>query len=92
MGVITVERNPSQAWLERLGVFAWPVWSHPAATFPWSYDRQEICYFLEGEVVVVPEGEVEGVMMGPGDLVIFPAGMTCTWKILQPVRKHYSFG
>ncbi|NET86216.1 MAG: cupin domain-containing protein, partial [Moorea sp. SIO1F2] len=27
-----------------------------------------------------------------GDLVTFPAGMSCTWKILSNVRKHYQFG
>ena len=27
-----------------------------------------------------------------GDLVTFPAGMSCTWKILKPVEQHYSFG
>ena len=28
----------------------------------------------------------------PSDFVTFPAGMTCTWKILKGVRKHYSIG
>ncbi|WP_293047736.1 cupin domain-containing protein [Moorena sp. SIO1F2] len=25
-------------------------------------------------------------------MVTFPAGMSCTWKILSNVRKHYQFG
>lgn len=29
---------------------------------------------------------------GAGDLVVFPRGMSCTWKISTAVRKHYSFG
>ena len=29
--------------------------------------------------------------MGKGDLVTFPAGMSCTWEIRRPVRKHYRF-
>jgi hypothetical protein len=28
----------------------------------------------------------------PSDLVTFPAGMSCTWEIRTPVRKHYTFG
>jgi hypothetical protein len=31
------------------------------------------------------------VAVGAGDLVVFPAGMSCTWKVLVPVRKHYDF-
>ena len=27
----------------------------------------------------------------PGDLVRFPKGMSCTWKVTQPIRKHYNF-
>ncbi len=87
---ITVESNPDQARLESLGVFSWPTWSKEASEFPWSYDAQETCYFLEGDVVVTPEGG-EPVKMGKGDLVIFPAGMSCTWEILADVNKHYQF-
>ena len=39
---------------------------------------------------VVPE-EGEPVEMGKGDLVTFPKGMNCTWKIRKNVRKHYTF-
>ncbi|HEY9661852.1 MAG TPA: cupin domain-containing protein, partial [Allocoleopsis sp.] len=62
-----------------------------ASTFPWTYDEQETCYFLEGEVMVTPTGG-QPVSMGKGDLVTFPAGMSCTWEILKDVRKHYCFG
>ncbi|MFA7711695.1 MAG: cupin domain-containing protein, partial [Candidatus Neomarinimicrobiota bacterium] len=51
----------------------------------------EICYFLEGEVEVVPESG-QPVKIKKGDLVTFPQGLTCTWKISKPVRKHYRFG
>jgi uncharacterized cupin superfamily protein len=30
--------------------------------------------------------------MGEGDLVIFPAGLSCTWEIREDVEKHYDFG
>jgi uncharacterized cupin superfamily protein len=32
------------------------------------------------------------VEVGQGDLVTFPQGMSCTWKIRKDVRKHYRFG
>jgi uncharacterized cupin superfamily protein len=41
-------------------------------------------------VVVTPDGG-EPVRMGAGDLVTFPAGMSCTWEVRAAVRKHYTF-
>ena len=91
MAEIKVERNPSRERLEELGVFDWPIWEKEESQFPWSYDVSETCYFLEGEVEVTPEGG-EPVHVGKGDLVTFPQGMRCVWKITKAVKKHYSFG
>lgn len=87
---IEIERNPPQARLEALEVRHWPIWTKEVSTFPWTYDCEETCYFLEGEVIVTPTGG-EPVAIGEGDLVIFPAGMSCTWEIRRAVKKHYSF-
>ena len=87
---IIKQSNPEGQLLERLAGFTWPIWSKEASTFPWTYDSEETCYFLEGDVVVTPQGGAP-VRMGAGDLVTFPAGMTCTWEIRHPVRKHYTF-
>ena len=46
---------------------------------------------LIAEIEVTPEGG-DAVKAGKGDLVTFPAGMACTWKVLGDVRKHYRFG
>ena len=91
MAEIRVERDPSENRLEELGVKEWPIWTKEISEFPWSYDEPETCYFLEGDVVVTPD-EGEPVEIGKGDLVTFPAGMSCTWNVRQPVRKHYIFG
>ena len=91
MAEIKVERNPSRERLEELGVFGWPIWEKEESEFPWTYDVSETCYFLEGEVEVTPEGG-EPVHVGKGDLVTFPQGMRCVWKITKAVKKHYSFG
>jgi uncharacterized cupin superfamily protein len=88
MAEIKVERHPPEARLKELGVRTWPIWTKEVSEFPWTYDTQEICYFLEGEVEVIPEGG-EPVRVGQGDLVTFPAGLSCTWKVTKPVRKHY---
>ncbi len=91
MAEIVVRRAPGRRELHDLGVFHWPVWSKEISEFPWTYGTSEICYFLDGEAVVTPEGG-EPVCVGKGDLVIFPVGMSCTWHVHRPVRKHYRCG
>lgn len=86
---IQVEQ-PSPERLQQLGISQWPIWTKEASEFPWTYDEQETCYFLEGEVIVTPTGG-QPVPMGKGNLVTFPAGMSCTWNILKDVKKHYRF-
>lgn len=87
---IKIEHQPSQELLHQLGVFKWEIWQKEVSIFPWTYDTQETCYFLEGDVVVTPDGG-QPVQMGKGDLVTFPSGMSCTWEIRSDVKKHYSF-
>jgi uncharacterized cupin superfamily protein len=87
---IKIEHQPRQERLNELGVSKWEIWKKEVSTFPWTYDSQETCYFLEGNVVVTPNGG-QPVQMGKGDLVIFPAGMSCIWEITRDVEKHYYF-
>jgi len=61
-----------------------PIWEKEPSTFPWHYDEQETCLILEGEVEVQAGG--------PGDYVVFPQGLDCTWTVKQALRKHYKFG
>jgi hypothetical protein len=86
---VLVEK-PTSEKLEALGALSWPIWTKEISTFDWFYDEKEICYFLEGEVIVkTPNGEVA---FGKGDLVMFPQGLKCVWNIKKAVRKHYKFG
>ena len=87
---LQMQHQDHEKRLEELGVSDWPIWTKEASEFPWSYDAQETCYFLEGDVIVTPDGE-EPVNMGKGDLVTFPKGMSCTWNIGKDVKKHYQF-
>ncbi len=85
---ITVQR-PSPAQIADLS--REPTWSAEISVFDWHYDTPETCLLLEGEVrVTTPEGEA--VEFGAGDLVTFPQGLSCTWDVRRPVRKHYRFG
>jgi len=76
--------------LKKRGVFSWPIWKKEISRFDWKYDSIEECYFLEGKVVVETQ-DGKKVNFGKGDYVSFPKGLSCTWDIKQPVRKHYRF-
>lgn len=68
-----------------------PTWSKEESVFPWHYDEPETCYLLAGDVrVTTTEGQV--VEFGAGDMVTFPAGVSCTWEVRKPVHKHFRFG
>ena len=83
-----IVRKPSEE--ERRAMEACPIWEKEASEFPWHYGESETCLILEGEVdVETADGTAS---FGPGDLVVFPEGLDCTWKIKQPIRKHYKFG
>jgi uncharacterized cupin superfamily protein len=88
--MIKVEK-PSEEKLAALKARSWPIWEKEVSEFPWEYDEKEICYLLEGEVTVTPN-DGPPVRFGKGDLVVFPEGMKCRWKITKAVRKHYKFG
>jgi hypothetical protein len=83
--------QPSDAELEALGVFDWPIWEKGESRFPWTYGEKEVCYLVQGRVTVEPE-DGEAVTFGAGDLVTFPRGMNCTWDIHEAVKKHYQLG
>ncbi|MCB2181245.1 MAG: cupin domain-containing protein [Desulfobulbaceae bacterium] len=74
-----------------MGIKNWPIWTCEVSEFPWTYDAKETCLILEGEVIVTPD-DGQGVSIKAGDLVTFPAGMSCHWKVTKPIRKHYQFG
>lgn len=86
-------RKATKEEIEKLGVKSWPIWTYdPEArppAFDWHYDSREICYIIEGEVTVEAEGQK--ITFGPGDIVEFPSGLDCVWKVDKAVRKHYKF-
>ncbi len=86
------KERPRREDLERMGINGWPIWEKEVPEFEWHYDERETCYILESRVRVEPRGGGEPVEFGPGDLVTFPEGLDCTWKVRQPVRKHYRPG
>ncbi len=90
MTAIKVIQNPDEALLDKMGVYEWPVWEKEVSCFPWTYESRETCYILDGEAVVSPDGG-DPVTIRAGEIVIFPSGMSCSWDVRSPVRKHYCF-
>ena len=70
---------------------SWGIWSRGVSEFPWSYEDTETCYILAGKAEVTSSDRKEKAAFGKGDYVIFPKGLKCTWKIIEPIKKHYKF-
>lgn len=70
---------------------SWPVWEKEPSQFDWEYGEEETCYILEGSATVTSE-DGQSITFGPGDWVVFDAGLKCTWKIDQAMKKHYKLG
>ena len=79
----------SEMELTTLNVYSWPIWSCEVSEFPWTYSDKESCYILEGKVIVTTDHEEVTIELG--DFSIFPKGLSCHWRVLKPIRKHYSF-
>lgn len=86
---IKIEK-PDDRDLKERNVTSWPIWEKEVSQFDWHYDDTEECYLLDGMVVVETDDGTK-VEFGKGDFVTFPKGLSCTWDIKAPVRKHYNF-
>ena len=83
---ITVKKPSAQ---EREKMLTLPTWGCEASEFDWFYEQEETCLLTEGEVTVTHKGG--SVSFGAGDMVTFPEGLSCVWKVTKAVRKHYIF-
>ncbi len=91
MNIITVEHHVTPAKLDVLFVEDWPIWSKDITEFEWTYEQKETCYIVEGKAIITTE-DGESLTIESGDMVFFPQGLKCVWKIIEPVEKHYKLG
>src|SRR5580698_4410573 len=62
------------------------LWDCTAGKFKWSYDLDELVHVIEGAVIVTgPDGISK--TLGPGDVALFPRGVTVHWHVEHYVRK-----
>ena len=73
------------------GITSWPVWEKGISEFDWNYDSPETCYIIEGRAEVTTS-DGKSVEFGKGDMVVFPQGLDCKWRITSPVKKYYNLG
>ncbi len=74
---------------DKVDTRGWNQWGCEPSTFNWEYNEDETAYVFEGKVIVkTPTEEVE---VRGGELVQFPKGLKCTWKVIEPIRKVYTF-
>jgi hypothetical protein len=83
-------KKPTEDDLKKLNVDSWGTWSSDVSEFDWEYDTSERCYILKGKVIVTTNDGKE-VEINKGDLVLFPKGLKCRWKVVAPIRKLYRF-
>lgn len=74
---------------KNLGVDHWARWECEPSVFDWYYDMQETAYVFSGRVIVITDAQ--RIEIGPGMLVSFPKGLSCTWDVREAIRKAYAF-
>ncbi|MCK5076822.1 MAG: cupin domain-containing protein [Calditrichia bacterium] len=84
------KKRPDENEVKSMNIKSWPIWEKEVSEFDWHYDNAEQFYVLEGKVQVI-YGNEQIIEFGTGDLVTFPAGTSCRWKVIEPIRKHYTF-
>jgi len=74
---------------EKAELMQQPTWTCGVSEFDWYYDSEETCLLITGEITVTYNSG--NVSFSAGDMVTFPRGLSCVWKVTQPVKKHYIF-
>ena len=73
------------------GIKSWPIWECEPSQFQWHYNDKEICLVIEGQATIkTQKGEVYDIKAG--DLVEFPAGLSCEWVVTKSIKKHFRLG
>jgi uncharacterized cupin superfamily protein len=62
------------------------VWECTAGLFRWHYYKEESVVVLSGEAFLIDQNGQE-IPFRQGDVGLFPAGTTCTWRVPGRFRK-----
>ncbi len=89
MKEITVNSNPTEAFLKEMGVNYWPTWQKEVSVFPWEFVTTETAFILEGECEMTPADGGPSTTFKAGDFVVFPLGYKGTWEVKKALKKRY---
>ena len=87
---IFIESPCSASTIIKYGIKNWPIWECKPSNFNWFCEEKEICLLIEGEANI--KTSTDSYKLNSGDLVIFPAGLECSWEIYKTIKKHYRLG
>lgn len=88
MAKIKVEKMSEKEVTDK-GIDKWGIWEKEPSEFDWEYTSEEHCYIIDGRAVI--ETPDETVEIKKGDYVVFPVGLKCRWKVIEPIKKYYNF-
>ncbi len=63
-------------------------WRASVGTYHATYTDYEFVHMIAGRIIITPDGGAP-VEVGPGDAFVVEADFKGTWKILEPVTKHF---
>jgi len=64
------------------------VWEATPGTFHATYSGYEFVHLIKGRITITPDGGTP-VTVTAGDAFVVEADFKGTWKIEEPVRKHF---
>ena len=59
--------------------------------FDYADNYEERVVVLEGSALLHPSDGGDAISLNAGDAVSFPQGFSCTWEVLEPMRKQYAY-
>ncbi|NQU17713.1 MAG: DUF861 domain-containing protein [Candidatus Saganbacteria bacterium] len=74
--------------LAHLDIGDWSPWSCEPKEFEWEYPEEEKALIKKGKAIVTEESG-QKVEINAGDLVTFPLGLKCHWRVLEKIEKVY---
>ena len=83
-------KKAAEEELKDLDLDSWNSWGCDISEFDWEYNADERCFIQEGKVIVTTDSG-EKVEINKGDLVLFPQGLKCRWRVVEPIQKLYRF-
>ena len=93
-GWIVVDGSPTmRTWALHTnsdGTMLSGVWEATPSTYHATYTAYEFVHMISGRIVITPDGGAP-ITVQAGDAFVVEADFKGTWKIEEPVRKHFVF-